>query len=91
MRPKLSGSGDGGMFFLSRTGKPLAREDVWALVKKHGRNAGLAGKCSPHTLRHSFATHLVEGGANLRAVQECWGTRTSRPRRFTPMWTPSAS
>ena len=73
VRPKLSGSGDGGRFFLSRTGKPLAREDVWALVKKHGRNAGIAGRYSPHTLRHSFATHLLEGGANLRAVQEMLG------------------
>ena len=51
----------------------MAREDVWALVKKHGRAAGLAGKYSPHTLRHSFATHLLEGGANLRAVQEMLG------------------
>ncbi|MGD0089116.1 MAG: tyrosine recombinase [Planctomycetota bacterium] len=73
VRPKLDGSGAGGRFFLSRTGKPLAREDVWALVKKHGRHAGLAGKYSPHTLRHSFATHLLEGGANLRAVQEMLG------------------
>lgn len=73
VRPKLSGSGDGGRLFLSRTGKPLAREDVWALVKKHGRAAGLTGRCSPHTLRHSFATHLLEGGANLRAVQEMLG------------------
>ncbi len=59
--------------FLSRAGKPMAREDVWALVKKHGRNAGIPGKYSPHTLRHSFATHLLEGGANLRAVQEMLG------------------
>ncbi|HYF52273.1 MAG TPA: tyrosine recombinase [Planctomycetota bacterium] len=63
----------GGKLFLSRTGKPMTREDVWALVKKHGRNAGLTGKYSPHTLRHSFATHLLEGGANLRAVQEMLG------------------
>jgi len=73
VRPKQSGSADGGMLFLSRTGKPMAREDVWALVKKHGRRAGLPGKYSPHTLRHSFATHLLEGGANLRAVQELLG------------------
>jgi integrase/recombinase XerD len=59
--------------FLSKTGKRLARENVWALVKRHGSRAGLAGKYSPHTLRHSFATHLLEGGANLRAVQEMLG------------------
>jgi integrase/recombinase XerD len=73
VRPKLAGRGDEGRLFLSRTGKPMAREDVWALVKKHGRAAGLAGKYSPHTLRHSFATHLLEGGANLRVVQELLG------------------
>jgi len=64
---------DKGKLFLSKGGRPMAREDVWALVKKHGRAAGLVGKYSPHTLRHSFATHLLEGGANLRAVQEMLG------------------
>jgi integrase/recombinase XerD len=73
VRPKLARGADEGRLFLSRTGKPMAREDVWALVKKHGFNAGLSGKYSPHTLRHSFATHLLEGGANLRAVQEMLG------------------
>jgi integrase/recombinase XerD len=67
--------GDAGSspLFLSRSGKKMAREDVWALVKKHGRAAGLSGKYSPHTLRHSFATHLLEGGADLRSVQEMLG------------------
>jgi integrase/recombinase XerD len=73
VRPKHAGSHDDGRLFLSRSGKPMAREDVWALVKKHGRTAGLKGKYSPHTLRHSFATHLLEGGAHLRAVQEMLG------------------
>ncbi|MCY3023697.1 MAG: tyrosine-type recombinase/integrase, partial [Planctomycetota bacterium] len=73
VRPGQSGSGDGGRLFVSRGGKPMAREDVWALVKRHGRRAGLTGRYSPHTLRHSFATHLLEGGANLRAVQEMLG------------------
>ncbi|HYG76292.1 MAG TPA: tyrosine recombinase [Planctomycetota bacterium] len=73
-RPKLAdGPATGGTLFLSRCGKPMAREDVWALVKKHGRAAGIQGKYSPHTLRHSFATHLLEGGADLRAVQEMLG------------------
>ena len=73
VRPNLSGTRDGNRLFLSKGHRPMAREDVWALVKKHGRRAGLTGKCSPHTLRHSFATHLLEGGANLRAVQEMLG------------------
>lgn len=73
IRPGWSGTKDGGRLFLSKGGRPMAREDVWALVKKSGRAAGLTGKYSPHTLRHSFATHLLEGGANLRAVQEMLG------------------
>src|SRR4029077_188403 len=55
--------------FLSRGGKPLSREMLWALVKKYVRRAGLHAKVSPHTLRHSFATHRLAGGADLRTVQ----------------------
>ena len=73
VRPLLVGRSSERTLFLSKNGKPLARENVWALVKRHGRKSGLTGKYSPHTLRHSFATHLLEGGANLRAVQEMLG------------------
>jgi integrase/recombinase XerD len=59
--------------FVSRGGKPLTREMVWVLVKKYARRMGIHGKVSPHTLRHSFATHLLEGGADLRTVQELLG------------------
>jgi integrase/recombinase XerD len=59
--------------FLSRAGKPLTREMLWVLIKKYVRRAGITGKVSPHTLRHSFATHLLEGGADLRTVQELLG------------------
>jgi integrase/recombinase XerD len=59
--------------FLSRAGKPLSREMLWVLVRKYVRRAGIPGKVSPHTLRHSFATHLLEGGADLRLVQEMLG------------------
>jgi len=73
LRPKHAGPKDEGRLFLSRTGRPLDRIAVWALVKRHGKLAGIVGDYSPHTLRHSFATHLLEGGANLRAVQEMLG------------------
>jgi integrase/recombinase XerD len=59
--------------FVSRGGKALTREMLWVLVKKYVRRAGLNRKVSPHTLRHSFATHLLAGGADLRTVQELLG------------------
>ncbi|MGL4514235.1 MAG: site-specific tyrosine recombinase XerD [Lacipirellulaceae bacterium] len=59
--------------FLSSRGQRLARERVWELVKLAARRAGVTGKLSPHSLRHSFATHLLAGGADLRQVQELLG------------------
>ncbi len=59
--------------FVSRGGRALTREMLWMLVKKYARRAGLHIKVSPHTLRHSFATHLLAGGADLRMVQELLG------------------
>ncbi|MCW8130470.1 MAG: site-specific tyrosine recombinase XerD [Planctomycetota bacterium] len=73
VRPKYTGSKDGNHLFLSKGRRPMTRQAVWALVKRHARKAGLNQKVSPHALRHSFATHLLEGGANLRAVQELLG------------------
>jgi len=61
------------LLFLSRTGKKLRRENIWSLVKKYAMKAGIRSNISPHTLRHSFATHLLEGGADLRSVQEMLG------------------
>jgi integrase/recombinase XerD len=58
---------------LSRRGRRLRREAIWALVKKYARRASVAAEVSPHTLRHSFATHLLAGGADLRQVQELLG------------------
>jgi integrase/recombinase XerD len=63
----------GGPVFLARTGKRLARQQAWAIVKRAAATAGLNDRVSPHTLRHSFATHLLEGGADLRIVQELLG------------------
>ena len=59
--------------FLGRRGKALSRNMVFMIVRDLGRAAGLSGPIGPHTLRHSFATHLLEGGADLRAVQEMLG------------------
>lgn len=59
--------------FLNARGGRLSRVSVWNLVKKAGRAAGLSNEMSPHTLRHSYATHLLEGGADLRIVQELLG------------------
>ena len=59
--------------FVSRGGRALTREMLWVLVKKYVKRAGLGTRASPHTLRHSFATHLLSGGADLRTVQELLG------------------
>lgn len=63
----------GDVLFLSRTGRPLDRVRIWQVVKAACSTAGLVVACSPHALRHSFATHLVAGGADLRSVQEMLG------------------
>jgi integrase/recombinase XerD len=63
----------GGPLFLGDRGRRLARQQAWESVKAAARRAGLADRVSPHTLRHSFATHLLEGGADLRIVQELLG------------------
>jgi integrase/recombinase XerD len=58
---------------VTRTGRPLSRTVLWHIVKNHALNAGIEANVSPHTLRHSFATHLLAGGADLRAVQVMLG------------------
>lgn len=62
--------------FLNWHGKPLSRMGFWKILQKYVIAAGIDKSVSPHTLRHTFATHLLEGGANLRAVQEMLGHRT---------------
>jgi len=61
------------LVFVSKSGRPLTRIFLWALVKKYCKRAGLPSTVSPHTLRHSFATHMLAGGADLRTVQELLG------------------
>ena len=74
LRPRLVRTApDAPWVFVSRGGKALTREMLWILVKKYVRRAGLNSRVSPHTLRHSFATHLLAGGADLRTVQELLG------------------
>ncbi len=72
-RPRLAGRHGSKILFLSRSGKTLGREVVRALLHKYSRLAGLTSRVSPHVLRHSLATHLIRGGADLRVVQEILG------------------
>ena len=72
-RPKLVGDRHEPKLFLNFRGGPLTRQGLYKIVQRHARDAGLSGRMSPHTLRHSFATHLLAGGCDLRAVQEMLG------------------
>ncbi len=64
---------DSETIFLTRSGRPLSRVGLWRVVTENAKTAGLTGRVSPHTLRHSFATHMLAGGADLRVVQELLG------------------
>jgi integrase/recombinase XerD len=72
-RPKLVGDRHEAVLFVNFRGGPLSRQGLYKIVQRHARAAGLGGRMSPHTLRHSFATHLLSGGCDLRAVQEMLG------------------
>jgi integrase/recombinase XerD len=73
LRPRLEKGAGLGRLFLNSRGKPLSRMGAWKILRKYVDLAGITKHVSPHTLRHSFATHLLEGGADLRAVQEMLG------------------
>ena len=73
LRPRLEQGKGKGVLFLNARGTPLSRMGAWKILRKYVEAAGLDTAVSPHTLRHSFATHLLEGGADLRAVQEMLG------------------
>ena len=73
-RPTLAAGGRGTpRLFLNARGGPLSRQSAWAILRAAAGRAGLSGRISPHTLRHSFATHLLDGGADVRVVQELLG------------------
>jgi len=72
-RPLVMKHQPGEYLFAARAGKPMTRQSFWKIIKKNASLAGLAQTVSPHTLRHSFATHLLEGGADLRSVQAMLG------------------
>jgi integrase/recombinase XerD len=73
LRPRLEKGAGKGVLFLNARGAPLTRMGAWKILRGHVERAGIDKHVSPHTLRHSFATHLLEGGADLRAVQEMLG------------------
>ena len=74
LRPQLSRKGNSqGILFLNNRGKKLTRMSIWNILHENTVRSGINKKVSPHILRHSFATHLLEGGADLRSVQEMLG------------------
>jgi integrase/recombinase XerD len=73
VRPKLANGNETSIVFLNWRGRPLTRMAFWQMMKRYSVEARIDKDVSPHTLRHSFATHLLEGGADLRAVQEMLG------------------
>jgi integrase/recombinase XerD len=73
LRPTLAKGEGKGVLFLNARGQPLSRMGAWKILRKHVERAGITKEVSPHTLRHTFATHLLKGGADLRAVQEMLG------------------
>lgn len=89
-RPSLASKGRGTpSVFLNSRGAPLSRQSAWEVIQKAADAAGLHGHVSPHTLRHSFATHLLEGGASIRDVQELLGHASVQTTQIYTKVTPT--
>ena len=73
VRPRLFKKSNDAHLFLSRLGKKISRQSFWKMIKRYTKQARIKKDITPHTLRHSFATHLLEHGADLRVVQEMLG------------------
>ncbi|MCD6417167.1 site-specific tyrosine recombinase XerD [bacterium] len=73
IRPQIANQSSGGVVFLNNRGGKLSRMGIWKIVRRWTEKAGIRKSVHPHTLRHSFATHLIEGGADIRAVQQMLG------------------
>ncbi len=73
VRPQIAGIASADVVFLNQRGKPMSRMGFWKILKKYTDQSGILKNVHPHIFRHSFATHLLEGGADLRAVQEMLG------------------
>lgn len=72
-RPRLLKAGGEYALFVNHLGKRMTRQGFWKIIKKYAQQSGITADITPHTLRHSFATHLLENGADLRSVQEMLG------------------
>lgn len=73
VRSSFLGGEDNGFLFTNCQGKPMSRQGFWKILKNYARDAGISGEITPHTIRHSFAVHMLENGADLHAVQEMMG------------------
>lgn len=88
-RPVLSGHGRGNAtLFLNQRGNPLSRQSAWAVLQGAAERGGVAAHISPHTLRHSYATHLLAGGADVRVVQELLGHASVTTTQIYTLVTP---